>query len=619
MEQITSGGHSSSSNHLLYSLQQPRPDVTLLANNINNNNPLLACYLNGMEMSALNGQRPRLNAQQLNPAQHQQCSPTNPEQIHCSFSEMISDGITASEWQQFAAQNGHLMTANRVGVDNFKRLSEGSALREMLGGSLSSPVTQQQNQLKNVPNLQNGWPNLSNNGDNIALPNRGGGNNSSSMPLAAPACLTPFSSDPGFVERAAKFSSFNGNGNTGISTCQKVSTEETAASTLEFVSGAARNMRETACSNDSDAAKTIRRTGSCPPVVENVADDTEKLTNVTDESALSDKVSAGDAKFPSENAVKKRKSDRYHHGTPLQNIKMGDSEEFKEKKSKAVDVGVKEKENMKTKGEQSNSDNSVESIPKAVNENSKPSENQKHDYIHVRARRGQATDSHSLAERVRREKISERMKYLQDLVPGCNKVTGKAVMLDEIINYVQSLQRQVERTCNKYFTRSLPFQFLSMKLAAVNPRLDFNIDNFFAKEDLAKAKEVKEGLFVNCVQMPPCGNFSSMGVSPDLTQSSYLQFQQLQQTSLQAGGCCGLDVPSIGSAPDTTTLHRTMSAPVSAEMLVDTNFHGHAPSVWDSELQNLFNMGGIVQGRQSPFASQGIPGHLEVNHMKMEM
>lgn len=76
---------------------------------------------------------------------------------------------------------------------------------------------------------------------------------------------------------------------------------------------------------------------------------------------------------------------------------------------------------------------------------------------------------------MRREKISQRMKLLQDLVPGCNKVltqlisstcchssslvcsdlnlgnvscfiqvVGKAVMLDEIINYVQSLQRQVE-------------------------------------------------------------------------------------------------------------------------------------------------------------------------------
>uniref|UniRef100_M1CKP1 BHLH transcription factor Upa20 n=1 Tax=Solanum tuberosum TaxID=4113 RepID=M1CKP1_SOLTU len=84
-------------------------------------------------------------------------------------------------------------------------------------------------------------------------------------------------------------------------------------------------------------------------------------------------------------------------------------------------------------------------------------------YVHVRARRGQATDSHSLAERVRREKISERMKILQALVPGCDKVTGKALMLDEIINYVQSLQNQVE--------------FLSMKLASLNPMYyDFGME-----------------------------------------------------------------------------------------------------------------------------------------------
>ncbi|KAG4968416.1 hypothetical protein JHK87_034067 [Glycine soja] len=43
-----------------------------------------------------------------------------------------------------------------------------------------------------------------------------------------------------------------------------------------------------------------------------------------------------------------------------------------------------------------------------------------------------------------RRKISERMKVLQRLVPGCDKVTRKALMLDEIINYVQSLQNQVE-------------------------------------------------------------------------------------------------------------------------------------------------------------------------------
>ncbi|XP_073127243.1 uncharacterized protein [Henckelia pumila] len=93
-------------------------------------------------------------------------------------------------------------------------------------------------------------------------------------------------------------------------------------------------------------------------------------------------------------------------------------------------------------------------------------------YIHVRARRGQATDSHSLAERVRRERISERMKLLQTLVPGCEKVTGKALMLDEIINYVQSLQNQVE--------------FLSMKLASLNPMFyDFRMDleSFMTRPD----------------------------------------------------------------------------------------------------------------------------------------
>ncbi|XP_030963789.1 transcription factor HBI1-like [Quercus lobata] len=88
--------------------------------------------------------------------------------------------------------------------------------------------------------------------------------------------------------------------------------------------------------------------------------------------------------------------------------------------------------------------NNRESSSDTSKENSKASEVQKPDYIHVQARRGQATDSHSLAERVRREKISERMKFPQDLVPGCNKITGKAVMLDENIDYAQSLQRQLE-------------------------------------------------------------------------------------------------------------------------------------------------------------------------------
>lgn len=95
-------------------------------------------------------------------------------------------------------------------------------------------------------------------------------------------------------------------------------------------------------------------------------------------------------------------------------------------------------------------------------------EEEKLPYVHVRARRGQATDSHSLAERARREKINARMKLLQELVPGCSKISGTALVLDEIINHVQSLQRQVE--------------FLSMRLATVNPRIDFDIDSLLAAQ-----------------------------------------------------------------------------------------------------------------------------------------
>ncbi|XP_047339194.1 transcription factor BEE 3-like [Impatiens glandulifera] len=91
--------------------------------------------------------------------------------------------------------------------------------------------------------------------------------------------------------------------------------------------------------------------------------------------------------------------------------------------------------------------------------------------VHVRARRGQATDKHSLAERVRRGKINEKLKCLQDIVPGCYKTMGMSVMLDETINYVQSLQSQVE--------------FLSMKLTTASTFHDFNSELDFVDSPCA--------------------------------------------------------------------------------------------------------------------------------------
>lgn len=139
---------------------------------------------------------------------------------------------------------------------------------------------------------------------------------------------------------------------------------------------------------------------------------------------------------------------------------------------------------------------------------------------------------------VRREKISERMKYLQDLVPGCSKVTGKAVMLDEIINYVQSLQRQVES--------------LSMKLASVNPgpsaaRLDFNFETALNKD-----------------MLQPRLSGSLGGLESNATFGMLQHQQQHLSQGPMIGGHCGLDFRSVGTSMD-GYLRRSNSAPINVQ------------------------------------------------------
>lgn len=199
----------------------------------------------------------------------------------------------------------------------------------------------------------------------------------------------------------------------------------------------------------------------------------------------------------------------------------------------------------------------------------------KEEYIHVRARRGQATNSHSLAERVRREKISERMKFLQDLVPGCSKVTGKAVMLDEIINYVQSLQRQVE--------------FLSMKLATVNPRLDFNMEGLLAKDILQSRS----------------GPSATLGFPPEMTMP-YPSLSQLQPGIIQTG------LAGVGSSSD--TVRRTINSHLSAISGGYKEPSSQVSNVWEDELHNIIQMG---LNPNIPLTSQDL-GSLPSGHLKAE-
>ncbi|KAJ1697218.1 hypothetical protein LUZ63_005730 [Rhynchospora breviuscula] len=203
---------------------------------------------------------------------------------------------------------------------------------------------------------------------------------------------------------------------------------------------------------------------------------------------------------------------------------------------------VKENNKRKRRGDcaiQANSPQEVStnSIQNSVEKEENILSEIKEEIVHVRAKRGQATNSHSLAERVRRKKISERMRLLQDLVPGCSKITAKAVMLDEIINYVQSLQRQVE--------------FLSMKLATVNPDVSLDLEQILSKEFL-------------------------------LSQERHLAHFVSDQGASNLSGLPGFMQPEMwsGTIPHISTLPQV-------------------PAVWSDELQNAAMHTGFIPGTTS--------------------
>ncbi|KAG8498792.1 hypothetical protein CXB51_005696 [Gossypium anomalum] len=162
---------------------------------------------------------------------------------------------------------------------------------------------------------------------------------------------------------------------------------------------------------------------------------------------------------------------------------------------------------------------------------------------------------HWLIPQVRREKISERMEVLQDLVPGCSKVTGKAVMLDEIINYVQSLQRQVE-------------------VLEQNLRLPFSSPNY----SIASWPFFDSGIFSGFIY-----GLSSIASSsqPGLVQAP---------------------LPVIGNSSD--VIHRALSSQLTSMTrgLKEPNQHSNA---WEDELHNVVQMN---YGTSAPSDSLDVNG-----------
>lgn len=370
--------------------------------------------------------------------------------------------------------------------------------------------------------------------------------------------LGSFNPDPGFVERAAKLSCFGNNfaDFVGVN-CNNNGINNRLATKLE--------------------SGKLSRVNSDKKLGENgELGDSREGSSVSEQNpGVEIGVKAqNDGNSRKRKSVSKPKVKETPSSSPTKDDKVEvENEETNAKRSKLDEKEDKKENAEQNVGGESNNCNKEASKPEPPK-----------DYIHVRARRGQATDSHSLAERVRREKISERMKFLQDLVPGCNKVTGKATVLDEIINYVQSLQRQVE--------------FLSMKLATVNPRMEFNMETLLSKDMFqSRGSSVPQTMYQ---------------IEQNSAQAFPFGYQSTQQMSLPLpnGVPNGIEHPFSANPMNGTGIRR-IPLP-SIDGFVD--HMTQLPTLWEDDLQSLVQMG-IAQNQ-----TQNVPaGTMPNAQMKVEL
>ncbi|KAF9593773.1 hypothetical protein IFM89_025398 [Coptis chinensis] len=382
-----------------------------------------------------------------------------------------------------------------------------------------------------------------------------------------PQTLPEFPTDSSFIERAARFSCFNGGSFSDLGNHLSFSElMNLSANGLKPALGLQPRMTE---ENMNEAAQVDQREVEGTSIKETVVEFLRAPSYEAKDSDSDRQMELSMLEVGAEPAGRK--------GLGLKKRKRNGQDTEVERKEGAPRLqGETAKNDSETKQKKDQNPSTTAKATKHSKDSSKNSDAANQDYIHVRARRGQATNSHSLAERVRREKISERMKFLQDLVPGCNKVTGKAVMLDEIINYVQSLQRQVE--------------FLSMKLATVNPMVDLNIEELLAK-DIHQSR----------------GGQSLYPFSPEMNMVP-TQLHPSQQGLVQVG-MSGTENPS-------DALRRTINPQLMAMNGAGYKDSNQIPNVWDNELNNALQMN---FGNGAPFNSQEIDGSVPHGHMKVEL
>ncbi|KAJ1289688.1 hypothetical protein BS78_02G183600 [Paspalum vaginatum] len=221
----------------------------------------------------------------------------------------------------------------------------------------------------------------------------------------------------------------------------------------------------------------------------------------------------------------------------------------------------------------------------------------------VRARRGQATDPHSIAERLRRERIAERMKALQELVPNANK-TDKASMLDEIIDYVKFLQLQVK--------------VLSMSrlggAAAVAPLVaDMSSEGRGGGGSAAAAGS--DGLAVTEQQVAKLME-EDMGTAMQYLQGKGLCLMPVSLASAISSATCHMR-PPVGAAGGPAGLGVAAAAHHMAAMRLPPSMNGGADAVPASPSMSVLTaQSAMVNGAGAGADGEGSHSHSQQQHAK---
>ncbi|KAL6981721.1 hypothetical protein U1Q18_023343 [Sarracenia purpurea var. burkii] len=124
-------------------------------------------------------------------------------------------------------------------------------------------------------------------------------------------------------------------------------------------------------------------------------------------------------------------------------------------------------------------------------------------------RRSRAAAIHNQSERKRRDKINQRMKTLQKLVPNSNK-TDKASMLDEVIEYVKQLQAQLHMMSRMNMPSSSSSMILPVTL---QQQLQLSM---MAPMGMGLSMGMGMGMGMSCMDINSVGHPNIAGIHPAL-------------------------------------------------------------------------------------------------------